>query len=85
MNQQGVLVQHRRQNRVEGVGRDRRQHRADGLAGTIRRHQDRHLLVGQAALGRLAAPLAGLAIRLGGFAFLGPLPGLIALAASALT
>lgn len=38
---QGVLVQHRRQDRADGVGGDRRQHHANGRTGTIHQRPTR--------------------------------------------
>src|SRR3954471_24981374 len=82
-DQQGIGAD----DRLEGCGQGRRGHRgqdrADGRTGTVGSDQDRNLFVGQAALLRLAASLAGLAIGQvrSGLAFLGPLPDTIPLPA----
>ena len=75
-DQQGVLAEDRFQHCLDGIGTDGGQDASDGIPGPVGGHQDRHLLMGQAALHRLAATLAGFAIRrIGkGLALFRPLP-----------
>src|SRR5271165_6290445 len=61
-DQQGVLAEDRLQHRLDGIGTDGGQDGSDGIPGPVGGHQDRHLLMRQAALHRLAATLAGFAI-----------------------
>lgn len=62
-DQQGVLIEDRRQNRGDGVGADASQDGADRGTAAIGGQQDRHLLMRQTPLAGLATTLARLAIR----------------------
>ncbi len=82
-DQQGVLAEHRRQARLDGIGVDRRQDGGDGGAGSVGGYQDRHLLIDRPRLAGFAAAFARLAIRLLGIglSLLGTFPGPRSLAA----
>ena len=62
-NQQGVFAEDGVEHGPDGFRAVHRQDGADDRAASVGRHQDRHLLMGQAPLRGLAAAPAGLAIR----------------------
>ena len=62
-DQQSVFAEDRIEHRLDGVAAIHRQHGADDVAVSVRRHQDRRLLMGQAPLRGFPAAFARLAVR----------------------